>query len=243
MPGKGSSVLGKKSRMAVFGIVTVGACAVLTACAPVKVGAAATVGSQRITLASLDTQVSNLKTAAEPYGSELPVSQSQMPDAVLTWLIRFAIRDQTAATAGITVDQAQVQQAVAELRSEAQQVAAEGEIPSAGGASAQLNALLVFNGIPPDLLNDLGLYQAQENAFIEKNNGGKLPTSQSAATAAETQINKADCLSSKGLDIEVSPQFGQLNYSQLTVVAGPETLSRPAGPASPAATSGTTPAC
>jgi hypothetical protein len=137
------------------------------------------------------------------------------------------------------VTQAQVQQAVAQISSEAQQAAEEGEIPTSGG----VNALLVFNGIPPEMLNDLGRYQAQEIAFIEKNNGGKIPTAQSAVTAAEAQINKADCLSSKGLDIEVSPQFGQLNYSQFTVVAGPETLSRPAGPASPAATSGTTPAC
>jgi hypothetical protein len=239
MSGKGSSVLGKKSRMAAFGIVAVGACAALTACAPVKMGAAATVGNQRITLSSLDTEVSNLQTAAQPYGSQFPITQSQMPDAVLSWLIRFAVRDQTAATADVTVTQAQVQQSVAELSSEAQQAAAAGQIPSSGG----VNALLAFNGLPPDLLNNLGRYQAQEIAFVERNNGGKLPTSQTAVTAAEAQINKADCQASKVLNIQVSPQFGRLDYSQFTVVTGPETLSRPAGPASPAATSGATPAC
>jgi hypothetical protein len=230
--------LGKKSRMAAFGIVAVGACAVLTACAPVKMGAAATVGNQRITLSSLDTEVSSLKAAAAPYGSQVPVTQSQMPDSVLSWLIRFAVRDQTAAAAGITVTQAQVQQAIAEISEEAQQAAADGELPSGG-----VNALLVYNGIPPDLLNDLGRYQAQEIALVEKNNGGKIPTSQTAITAAEAQVSKADCQASKGLNIQVSPQFGRLNYSQFTVVAGPETLSRPGGPASPASTSGATPAC
>jgi hypothetical protein len=229
--------------MAAFGIVAVGACAVLTACAPVKMGAAATVGNQRITLSSLDTEVSSLKAAAAPYGSQFPITQAQMPDAVLSWLIRFAVRDQTAATAGITVTQAQVQQAVTEFKSEAQQVASEGEIPSSGGANAELNALIAFNGLPPDLLSDLGRYQAQEIALIEKNNGGKLPTSQTAITAAEAQVSKADCQASKGLSIQVSPQFGRLDYSQFTVVAGPETLSRPGGPASPASTSGATPAC
>jgi hypothetical protein len=231
-------VSGKKSRMAAFGIVAVGCAAVLTACAPVKMGAAATVGNQRITLSSLDTEVSSLKTAAAPYGAQLPITQSQMPDAVLSWLIRFAIRDQTAATAGVTVTQAQVQQAVAEISAEAQQAAAAGQIPTGG-----VNALLVYNGLPPDLLNDLGRYQAQEIAFVEKNNGGKLPTSQTAVTAAQAQVSKADCQASKGLNIQVSPQFGRLDYSQLAVVAGLQTLSRPAGPASPAATSGATPAC
>jgi hypothetical protein len=238
MSGKGSSVLGKKSRMAAFGIVAVGACAVLSACAPVKMGAAAIVGNQRITLSSLDTEVSNLRAAAAPYGSQLPITQSDMPDTVLSWLIRFAVGDQMAATAGITVTQAQVQTARNEITTEAQQDAAEGEIPSGG-----VDVLLVYNGLPPDLLNDLGRYQAQQDAFVEKNNGGKLPTAQSAVTAAEAQISKADCQASKGLNIQVSPQFGRLDYSQFTVVAGPETLSRPAGPASPASTSGATPAC
>lgn len=238
MSGKGSSVLGKKSRMAAFGIVAVGACAVLTACAPVKMGAAATVGNQRITLSSVDSQVLSLRAAAKPYGSQVPITQAQMPGAVLSWLIRFAVRDQMAATAGVTVTQSQVQQAVAEISAEAQQAASSGQIPSGG-----VNALLVYNGLPPDLLTDLGRYQAQEIAFVEKNNGGALPTSQTAITAAQAQVSKADCQASKDLDIQVSPQFGRLDYSQFTVVTGSESLSRPAGPASPAATSGATPAC
>lgn len=224
--------------MAAFGVVSVGACAVLTACAPVKMGAAATVGNQRITLSSVDTEVSSLKAAAQPYGAQLPITQSQMPDAVLSWLIRFAVRDQMAAAAGVTVTQSQVQTAVAQISAEAQQAAAAGQIPPGG-----VNALLVYNGLPPDLLNDLGRYRAEGIAFVEKNNGGKLPTSQTAVTAAQAQVSKADCQASKGLNIQVSPQFGRLDYSQFTVVTGPQTLSRPAGPASPAATSGATPAC
>jgi hypothetical protein len=224
--------------MAAFGVVSVGACAVLTACAPVKMGAAATVGNQRITLSALDTEVSSLKAAAQPYGAQLPLTQSQMPDAVLSWLIRFAIGDQMAATAGVTVTQSQVQQAIAQISSEAKQAESAGQLPSGG-----VNALLVYSGLPPNLLSELGRYQAQQIAFVEKNNGGKIPTAQAAITAAQAQVNKADCLASKGLNIQVSPQFGQLDYSQFTVVAGPQTLSRPAGPASPAPTSGTTPAC
>jgi hypothetical protein len=224
--------------MAAFGVVSVGACAVLTACAPVKMGAAAIVGNQRITLSALDSQVSSLRTAAQPYSAQLPITQAEMPDAVLSWLIRFDIRDQTASDAGVTVTQAQVQQAISDIDGEAQEAAEEGEIPSGG-----INALLVYNGLPPDLLNDLGRYQAQELAIVEKNNGGKLPTSQTAITTAQNQVSKDDCEASKTLSIQVNPQFGRLNYSQFTVVAGPETLSRPAGPASSSSLSGATPAC
>ncbi|HEY7274675.1 MAG TPA: hypothetical protein VH594_01850, partial [Trebonia sp.] len=57
----------RRRRVAVLGAAGLGACAVLAACSPVQVGSAAIVGDQRITVSSLDTQVSNLKTAAKPY--------------------------------------------------------------------------------------------------------------------------------------------------------------------------------
>ena len=62
-------MFGRRTRVAALGAAGLGACAVLAACSPVQVGAAAVVGSQRITVSSLDTQVSNLQTAAKPYGS------------------------------------------------------------------------------------------------------------------------------------------------------------------------------
>ena len=49
---------GKKSRLAV-GVAAAGACALLAACSPVKMGAAATVGSQRITITQLDNEVAS----------------------------------------------------------------------------------------------------------------------------------------------------------------------------------------
>ena len=131
--------------MAALGAAGLGACAVLAACSPVQAGAAAIVGNQRITVSSLDTQVSNLQTAAKPYGSSLQITTAQMPAAVLSWLIRFAVMDQVAAANGISVTQAQAEAALASLSAVA---------PQNGFSST--TELLVANGVPPQLFPQVG---------------------------------------------------------------------------------------
>src|SRR5262249_48803148 len=206
MIAKGSPVPGKKSRLAAkvaaAVIGTAGACALLAACSTVKLGSAAIVGDQRISTATLDTQVSNLQAAAKQYGVTVQTSGKTEPQAVLGWMIRFAIRDQTAADAGITVTDAQIQSALVQLDQSQQQQAAQ-----AGATYGGLSALLVQNGVPPQMARDLGKYEAQEIAFVEKNNGGKLPTARADVTKALTQLNTADCHAQNSLAIQVSPQF------------------------------------
>jgi len=229
-------VFGRRTRLAAFGALSVGACAVLAACSPVKMGSAAIVGDQRITVSSLDTQVSNLQTAAKPYGSQVQLTSSQMPAAVLGWLIRFAIQDEVTASAGISLTQQQVQAGVASINSQAQSAAA-----SNGLSSAQ--AVLFSAGISPQMLPALGQYQAQEIAYAEKVNGGKLPSTTAEDNTVDAALTKAECTAAKSLNIQVNPQFGRLDYSQYTVVPVADTLSRPAGTPSAASTTGLTPAC
>jgi hypothetical protein len=229
-------VFGRRTRLAAFGALSVGACAVLAACSPVKMGSAAIVGDQRITVSSLDTQVSNLQTAAKPYGSQVQLTSSQMPAAVLGWLIRFAIQDEVTASAGISLTQQQVQAGVSSINSQAQSAAA-----SDGFSSAE--AALLSAGISPQMLPALGQYQAQEIAYAEKVNGGKLPSTTAEDNTVTAALTKAECMAAKSLNIQVNPQFGRLDYSQYTVVPVADTLSRPAGTPSPASTTGLTPAC
>jgi SurA-like protein len=229
-------VFGRKTRLAAFGALSVGACAVLAACSPVKTGAAAIVGDQRITVSSLDTQVSNLQTAAAPYGSQVQLTSSQMPAAVLSWLIRFAIQDQVTASAGISLTQQQVQAGVASINSQAQSAAA-----SNGLSSAQ--AVLLSAGVSPQMLPALGQYQAQEIAYAQKVNGGTLPSTTAEDNTVTAALTKAECTAAKSLNIQVNPQFGRLDYTQYTVVPVADMLSRPAGVPSPASTTGLTPAC
>ncbi len=231
-------MLGRKRirRAAVLGAAGLGACALLAACSPVKLGAAAIVGNQRITQSALDTQVANLQTSAKTYGSQIQLTSAQMPTAVLSWLVRFSILDQLAASAGISVTQSQEQAGVASIESEA-----------ASGASSQGYssgpALLAGVGIAPQMLPLLGRYQAEEIAYAEKANGGTLPATTAANNAVTAALGKAQCQAAKSLNIQVSPQFGRMDYSTYSVVPTSNALSQPEGVPSPASTTGLAPAC
>jgi SurA-like N-terminal domain len=223
-------------RLAAFGAACFGACAVLAACSPVKTGAAAIVGDERITTSSLDTQVSNLQAAAKPYGSQVQLTPAQMPNAVLSWLIRFDIADSAAASAGISVTEAQIQEGVATINSQAAMVAKQ-----QGFSSPQ--AVLLTAGISPQMLPALGRYQAELTEYAKQVNGGTLPSSTAEDNTVNAALTKAQCSAAKSLNIQVNPQFGRLDYTQYSVVATPDRLSRPAGTPSPASTTGLYPAC
>jgi hypothetical protein len=224
----------KGRRLVALGIAGLGGCAVLAACSPVQMGSAAIVGNQRITVSSVDTQVSNLQTAAKPYGSTVQLTAAQMPTVVLTWLIKFAVMDQTAAANGISVTRAQGDAALSSLNAQA---------PQAGFSNAK--ELLVANGIPPQMFPQVGRWLAETTAYETKANGGQQPSSQTEANTVTTALNKAQCSVAKSLNIQVSPQFGRFDYASTTfgVVSEPDTLSRPAGTPTPANTEGLTPAC
>ena len=210
----------------------------IAGCAPVQVGAAATVGSQRISTSQLDSEVSALAKAAKPYSGTVQLTAAQLPKDVLSWLIRFQIREDLANTEHITVTRGQTQQALADIY---QQAAAQAQ--QQGVSNVTLDELAVANGLPPDLLSELGRYQAIEIAYAEARNGGKLPTSQSAVTAVTQQFTLAECHTYKAQTVHVSPQFGAMNYTQDSVVAAPDTLSRAEGAASKPSTSGQSPSC
>jgi hypothetical protein len=113
------------------------------------------------------------------------------------------------------VTSTEVQQALSSI---AASIKAEGE-------SAPLPAVAVANGLPPDMLTDLGRYEAIETKALDRLDGGKLPSASSAQTALEDRFNKSQCLAAKSLQIQINPQFGELNYSDYSVVAAPSQLS------------------
>jgi len=47
----------------------------------------------------------------------------------------------------------------------------------------------------------------------------------------------------KALNIQVNPQFGQLDYASYQVVSAPNPVARPAGPTTSASPVATAPAC
>lgn len=223
-------------RTPLVGALIGGSLLLVAACAPVKMGAAAIVGNQRVSTAQLDSEVSSLSTAAKSYGSKvrLPAS-APLPGVVLTWMIRFGISDKMASDAGISVTPSEVQSALAQLDAQARQAVSQ------GGNS--LKVFLIDNGIPPDMTNAVGRYEANQLAYAEKLNNGKLPTSAAAQSATGQQLNHAQCLAAKNLNIKVSPQFGRVDYTTYQVVATPDLLSKASGSAAAASTTGLAPSC
>jgi hypothetical protein len=195
----------------------------LTACGTVRLGAAAVTNTSRIPTATLTAEVNNLDAAykANKAKVQLQFPASQMPQEVLSWLLRFQVREKLAERNHLTITRAQVQQALASAAAQARQ------------SGVTLTQLAVANGVPPDQLGELGRYVAIQNQLLARLDGGKLPTATSALQALGTQFDKSQCLAAKSMGIHVNPQFGQLDYSQISVIAAPNKLAAAPGTASP----------
>ena len=215
--------------------VVLGVGLLVTACSPVKFGAAAITGNQRITIATLTTEVTNLSQAVKMYPGTIQMSSAQ---ETLTWLVRFQINDELARQEGITVTPAQAEAALAEIYA-----AAKSSAEAQGLSNVTLDLILAANGIPPNLSAEVGQYQAIQDEFVRQANGGKIPTTTSEQTATTAKLQHAQCVAAKDLAIQINPQFGRLDYTQYQVVSAPNPVAAPPGPAPTASPSGTAPAC
>ena len=225
-------------RLVKVSAAVLGAGLVVTGCSPVKMGAAAITGNERITIATLDTEVTNLSEAAKQYPAVVQLTPAQQTQQTLTWLVRFQINDELARQAGITVTTAQAQKALAEIYA-----SAKASAQAQGVSNVSLNLILAANGIAPNLAPELGRYEAINEQFIRQANGGTLPTTTAQQSATTAKLQHAQCTAAKSLNIAINPQFGRLDYSQYQVVPAPATVTRSPGPAPTASPSGLAPAC
>jgi hypothetical protein len=212
-------------------------------CAPVKMGAAAIVGDQRITLANLDTNTGQLTAAAKSLPASFQPTAQQATQGTLSLMIRFQVAEQLAKNEGITVTSAQEQAAFDSFYNSLKQQA-----QSAGLTGENRNGLLAAAGIargfaPSSGPSVYGEFVAIENQYLITANGGTAPSTQAEANAANAKFSQAFCRTAKSLDISVSPQFGRLDYTNYTVVSAPDTVSRPSGPVTTTSLEGLAPAC
>jgi hypothetical protein len=107
--------------------IVIGVGLIVTGCAvtPVKMGAAAIVGNQRISIATLDTEVTNLSQAAKQYPGVVTLTATQETQATLSWLIRYQINEKLAQQQGITISPAQAQAALNQAYASAKTAAAQ----------------------------------------------------------------------------------------------------------------------
>jgi hypothetical protein len=199
-------------------VVTVGLAA--AACGTVKMGAAAIVGNQRISTASLTSEVSDLNAGYQAYKNsvQLQYPVSEMPQVVLAWLVRFRVGERLAQREGITVTPAEEQKGLADIAK------------TAGVSTDKLPELAVANGLPPDLIGELGRYQVIQTQLLHNLDGGKLPTAAAAQQALGAKFSGLVCRAAKSLGIQINPQFGTLDYSDFAIVPATSSLSRAQGP-------------
>jgi hypothetical protein len=146
------------------------------------------------------------------------------------------VRDKMAERNHLTITRSQVQAALAGATAQAKQ------------SGVTLNELAVANGVPPDQLPELGRYVAIQNQLLARLDGGKLPTSSAALQTLGTTFNQYQCRAAKSMGISVNPQFGELDYNQVSVVPAANKLAAagtasPSPSASPSASPQLTPAC
>jgi hypothetical protein len=205
----------------------------LSACGPVRMGSAAITGGDRITVTTLSDQVSSLERAYHAgKGIQLQFPQAEAPQEVLSWLLRFQIRDELAVRNHVVVTTGESQRALSLLAKQT------------GRTGPAFVQLAVANGLAPDMLPDLGRYEAIQNDMFTRLNGGTLPKTQARVQALSPEFARRECVAAKSLDIQVNPQFGQLDYGTYSVIAANSPLSEPTAPApSPSTKPVLTPHC
>lgn len=188
--------------------------AVVTACGPVQVGAAATVGSQRISEASLDKAVTDWNSAIQRNPLNLQnvqlSDQSSIPRSVLSWLINFKIVDQAAKDRGITVVPGQL---------DAYRASYEQQSSQQGKPSLSVQALA--SGIPPAYDDQLVRFLYLRDAVAKVVTGG-LNQQQGQVAFLQAMTGTAHAL-----HIKVSPRYGSFNDQQLALGPVKTYLSMP----------------
>jgi hypothetical protein len=209
-----------RTTIAVTAVAIAATCG-LAACGPVRMGSAAIAGGERISSTTLGSEVTNLEQHYQANKSKIQLQfpLSEAPQEVLSWLLRFRIRDEVAVRNHVAVSTGQSQQALATIASQA-------HVGPVG-----LRNLGVANGLPPDMLPDLGRYQAIENVLVNKLDNGVLPKSSPGLATLNAALNRQECLAAKSLSIQVNPRFGRMNYAQPdTVIPATTELSAPVTP-------------
>jgi hypothetical protein len=205
----------------------------VAACSTVKMGAAAIVGNQRISAAQLSSEVAsyNAEYNADRRRVQQQFPASQTAQQVLGWLVSFQVADRLAQRYGITITPNQQNQAQSQLMASVRQ-----DNPGVGATD-----LAAAFGLAPDMMSDFWHFEAIQAAVVKRLEGGAAPASQSAESALESKFAASQCRAAKSLDIQVNPQFGQVDYTLneflgYSVISAPTTLSKAQSSPSPSST-------
>jgi parvulin-like peptidyl-prolyl isomerase len=199
------------------GVAALGALAAvaLTACSAPHTGAAAMVGSHRITTAAVQQRVANFRDAAAALNQGSPqenggLTRNTVRDMIMSDVVAHALRDHD-----LTVTSSEIGQARA---SDAKQL---------GGEKGLRQALLEQRGVAPDATDDfyrrmLGLQKLAQLT-------GQDPNTEQGSEA----LRKSLAESVRTLKVEINPRYGVWDPSRITFSDGTDDwLHATAAPAS-----------
>ncbi|GIH25392.1 lipoprotein [Acrocarpospora phusangensis] len=168
------------------------AAATLTACGPLQVGAAATVGDQRITSEQLDSGVRDFQAAMT--AAKIPADQVQLPgsvpQAVLLQLANINQFTQVAVNNGVIISEGDIDTFIAQQ-----------------GGKAAVDQALLGRGVPPSLVRDWLRASIGAQQMITKLGGG----SDEAATAAGQQKLAVEA---EKIPVKFNPRYGTFDPTQ-----------------------------
>ncbi|MFB4313027.1 hypothetical protein [Actinomadura sp. 21ATH] len=199
------------------------AVATLAACGggPVKMGAAALVGDERIATATLDQAVvdwrrefradqraNQIRAANEPRGGGgEPLVQSD-PRRALDMLVYFRIGDEVARRNGITVTGGQVD-------------GLTGELDRRVGAASLTRA----QGLPGRYAPDLARVSLVQQLLAQKLGATPGPAATQQNAIVQQQIRQRFVETARSMKIKINPRFGTFDPSTITINAGTPRLS------------------
>lgn len=178
----------------------------LTACGsgPAHPGAAATVGDQKISVATLQADVNELRSAAgtSAQGRQLLDSAGNLPQKLLDRLVQDHVLARAMTDAHVTVSDSEVQQ---------EHQAALGQF---NGSEAQLDStLLTQYGVAPTDIDHFFYRSVASGKLIQSlglqpgSDGGNAALTQTLAKTAKT------------LDVRINPRYGTWDAKQATIGA------------------------
>lgn len=203
----------RRTAAAVLALCAAGA---LTACSsgPAHPGAAAVVGNDRITVATLQSHVSAFQSAAA--GNSTALQKSGVSERTLALLVSDQLVDQALAREGRSVTEGQIQQVEAAY------------LQQAGSVQALQQAVVDNLQLAPA---DLELYahlQAGQVLLVQA--AGVDPSSSTADSALQQIISKA----SDEIGVTVNPRYGSWDAKALTLAAANQPWLKTASATTPA---------
>lgn len=195
------------SRLVAIPVAIAAAVLALAGCSPVQAGAAATLGSARITTQQLDTKVNDLHKALK--GQE---PQNATAAKTVSYVLQTMITNSLIAVAatknGVTVKPTDV-------------AASRAALEQQNGGKAGLDKLAANQGIAPSQIDTILWSNAAINGLGKKlvPNGSQ----QQQQTAVKAYLTKL----SKDLNTTVSPRYGQWDSASLSIVPTSNSVSSP----------------